>query len=64
MNGRISRHVGFVQECVEQKHMFEICYNYKKTPNMFWFRKIRNIFICHLVNKCYNDIHLKKIFLF
>ena len=52
----------FIQEVVLQEHVLENFTIHSKNQNTFWFWKMRNIFICHWVIKCYNEIHPKKIF--
>ena len=52
----------FVLEGVLQEHLFDICYNSREYSKYVLILKIRNISICHSVNKCYDEIHPKKMF--
>ena len=52
----------FVQEVVLHERLLDICYNSHENSRYVFILKMRNIFICHTVNKCYDEIHKKKIF--
>ena len=57
----LANRTSFVQEVVLQEHLFDICYN-SSEKNMFWFWKMRSLYVTQWINVTMKSIQRKYFF--